>query len=196
MSEQELITAVKNSDAAAFKELGKLYYRQLYGFIWRRIGDKDSVEDLLQDLFLNIWRLRNNLDEKRSVKPYLFAAANNLIKNYLKSRSLKEKRISELLPDDLGTDSHGEKELYNYLDDVLSGIPENQKIVFLMNKFEGFKYSEIAEMLNISEKTVESRMSKILKTLRDKFRSAKLLLISLIVGIPGIWAIFKSGNYN
>ena len=158
--------------------------------MWRRVGEPDSVKDILQDLFLNVWRLRENLDEKRPVKPYLFAAANNLIKNYLKSRSLKEKRISELMPDDLGKEPTGDRELYLYLDDVLKGLPESQRVVFIMNKFEGFKYSEIADMLDISEKTVESRMSKILKVLRKKFSNSLIIILISLLGSFTLLALF------
>jgi len=67
-----------------------------------------------------------------------------------------------------------------YINDALEGIPEKLKTVFIMNKFEGFKYTEIAEMLDVSVKTVESRMSKILKILRRKFSSFILIIFFLI----------------
>jgi len=59
---------------------------------------------------------------------------------------------------------------------VLQDLPEDQRIVFILNKFEGFKYAEIAETLQISIKTVESRMSKALKHLREKLRHLLILL--------------------
>jgi RNA polymerase sigma-70 factor (ECF subfamily) len=178
LDEPELIRRIKNSDAAAFKELSKIYYKPLYGFIWRRTGDPEAVKDILQELFLSVWRLRNSLDEKRPVKPYLFAAANNRIKNFLKSKSLRGKRIIDSLSDELAAGRTPDADFSMFLEDALSGLPENQKMVFIMNKFEGFKYSEIAQMLEISEKTVESRMSKILKELRKRF--SKFALFSAL----------------
>jgi len=69
-----------------------------------------------------------------------------------------------------------------YINDALEGIPEKLKIVFIMNKFEGFKYLEIAEMLEISVKTVESRMSKILKILRKRYSGfLSIIFIFLIL---------------
>lgn len=194
MNEHELIKAIKNSDAFAFKELSKIYYQQLYGFVWRRIGNSDNVKDLLQDLFLNIWKLRNNLDENRPIKPYLFASANNLVKNHLKRKSLKNERMTDLHPDELSGNIGNENILDNYLDEALTDIPERLRIVFIMNKFEGFKYSEIAEMLEISEKTVESRMSKILKFLRNKFSLLVLIMTSAFIFSLCIDSVFTLFN--
>lgn len=178
MTETDLIKAVKNSDQAAFRLLSRQYYTQLYGFIWRRTGDAEAAKDILQDLFLNIWRLRENLDDSRSIKPYLFASANNLIINHIKRKSAHNSMFADISPDELSGNTH---DMNEYLDDVLKDIPEKLRIVFIMNKFEGFKYSEIAEMLEISEKTVESRMSRILKILRKKFVHMTTLILTIII---------------
>lgn len=148
-----------------------MYYNQLYSFIWRRVGDQDSTKDILQDLFLNVWKLRDQLDETKSIKSYLFTSANNLIINFLKRKSSLMKKIGSIPIENLSIDVNGQQEMDAYLNDALNGISEKLKIVFIMNKFEGFKYQEIAEILNISVKTVENRMSKILKLLRKKFSS-------------------------
>lgn len=178
IDEKELLKAIKNSNNNAFKELSEIYYKQLYGFIWRRIGDSETVKDILQDLLLNIWKLRHNLDEERPIKPYLFAAANNLIINYSKKKTFLRNNRVDLPQDGFLSNSSSSLEWEYYINDALKEIPENLRVVFMMNKFEGFKYAEIAEILRISEKTVESRMSKILKFLRKKYIHAlKLLLL-------------------
>ena len=175
-TEFELVKAIKTSDNHAFKEFCRIYYEPLYRFLWRKTRDEQTSLDLVQELFLNIWKHRKNLDESRSVKPYLYRSANNLAINHLKKKAVRQSYFVATPSAGLQSRPDGKREFQEYLDDVLQDLPEDQRIVFILNKFEGFKYAEIAETLQISIKTVESRMSKALKHLREKLRHLLSLL--------------------
>lgn len=79
--EPELIKALRQDDRGAFKTFCGIYYDPLYRFLWRKTRDEETAKDLVQELFLNIWKNRANLDETQSSKPYLYRAANNLAIN-------------------------------------------------------------------------------------------------------------------
>jgi len=175
--EKELIKAIKLSDGAAFKKLCQIYYEPLFRFLWRKTRVNEAAEDLVQDLFLNVWKARENLDENQSIKAYIYRAANNLAINYIRKKQLVQKSFPDNLEDDPADNSKSNMEFREVLDDILQDIPENQRAVFILNKFEGLKYKEIAETLQISIKTVESRMSKTLKVLRERLAHLICLII-------------------
>lgn len=181
-NEKDLLNSVINSDQDAFRKLSEIYYDPLYRFIWRKTRNAEMAKDLVQELFLNVWKLRKQIDPARSFKAYLYSAANNLTINYFKSTGRKQKYFTETDPAETSAIHTDPAEFQEYLEDVLNGLPEEQKTVFILNKFEGFKYEEIAKTLNISVKTVESRMGKILKVLRDKLSLFLVLLLLLFGG--------------
>jgi len=176
-SEKKLIRDIKLSNEGAFKELCRIYYESMYKFIWCKINNNEDAFDLVQELFLNIWKNRNNLNEDKSIKSYLYKSSLNLCINYLK-KSAKVQHLSidsknnEIISRDTEQQNWNED-----VDDILQDIPEIQKTVFRMNRFDGLKYTEIAEIFKISVKTVESYMSKTLKVLRDRMKHLLVLLL-------------------
>jgi len=173
-NELELIKAIRCADKTAFRGLCQIYYDALYRFLWRKTRDEETAKDLVQELFLNIWKNRANLDETQSSKAYIYRAAHNLAINHLKKKALRQTHIlSSAAAEQLsGTDE--QRDFEEYVEEVLQDLPEEQRLVFTLNKFEGLRYREIAEMLQFSVKTVESRMSKALKTLREKLGPAMI----------------------
>ena len=174
--EIELVAAIKLSDNTAFKALCQTYYEPLYRFLWRKTRNETTAMDLVQDLFLAVWKQRERLDETRSIKAYLYCSANNLAINHLKKKALKQSYFVEDVPVEQISQTETSRKFQEYVDDVLQDLPEAQRTVFMLNKFDGLKYAEIAEVLDISIKTVESRMSKTLKTLREKLRHLLVLI--------------------
>jgi len=168
--ELEIIKAVRRTDKAAFKALCEIYYDPLYRFLWRKTRDEESAKDLVQELFLNVWKNRANLDETQSSKPYLYRAANNLAINHLKKKAVRQAHALDSAAAGPRAAPDEQRDFLEYVEETLGDLSEEQRLVFTLNKFEGLKYNEIAEMLQISVKTVESRMSKALKTLREKLR--------------------------
>ncbi len=172
-TESILIKKINHSDKDAFKELCEIYYEPVFLYIRKKVYDTDIAYDLTQDVFLSIWNHRKNLDPEHNIKAYIYKTATNVSINFIKKRSSQSKYIITNGEEILRNASHDSPRNSLLLEEAFNGIPENQKTIFILNKFEGFKYKEIAEMLDISVKTVESRMSKILRTLRNR---AKYLL--------------------
>ncbi|MBN1999867.1 RNA polymerase sigma-70 factor [candidate division KSB1 bacterium] len=159
-TQSELIRALRESDLQAFRAVYDQYYESLYRFAFSRLRSPDSARDVLQDVFLRLWQQRHRLNPEKSMKAYLFQIAYHRIVDRLREISkIKTDKAEHTINKSI--DSHID------MQQAIEKLPEKMKITFIMNRYYGFKYREIAEMLKISEKTVEKRMSKALKKLRD-----------------------------
>ena len=146
-------------------------------FAFYKCGDKSASLDFVQDAFSKVWENCSKIDFEKA-KTYLFTTVNNLflnsvrhqkvVLNYAKESPYMDK--TNLSPEYLLE----EDEFKQKLQHVISNLSEDQREVFLLNRIEDKKYREIAELLNISQKTVEKRMSAALKILREKLEGVKL----------------------
>lgn len=147
-----------------------MYYKQVRNFLYYKTSQPDLSEDVAQDAFVKLWETREKID-KSSLKAYVFTIANNLMINKLKREQLKFKFLnySEQRNDNVTPEYLIEMQEFDQkLQAVLAKIPEGAREVFLMNRIDGLKYREIAEMLGLSMKAVEKRMSRALSILRDE----------------------------
>lgn len=166
-----LAQAVRAADHAAFKTLYYRYYEALYRFLWRYTRETQSSRDLVQEVFARVWQQRERLDPQKSLKAYLYRMAYNLAIDHLRKKphqpaSLEVQTAAEQ-PAYLPNEAF---DLPAALHSAIENLPEPLRLVFTMNRFDEATYAEIAEALQISVKTVESRMSKALKELREKLR--------------------------
>ena len=167
---------IKMGDEQAFELLFKKHYTTLCNFSNKYLFNPEEAQDVVQDVFLNIWENRDEIDPEESLKAYLFRiTANNSI-NKLRRRKVKTK-YDEILKfvyvENLGLSPHDsflERELSEYLGLAFNKIPPQCRRVFDLSRIDGLKYSEIAEYLRISVKTVESHMSKALAILRTELK--------------------------
>ncbi|MBJ6366935.1 RNA polymerase sigma factor [Snuella sedimenti] len=146
-------------------------------FAFYKCGDKAASLDFVQDAFAKIWENCSKIDFTKA-KTYLFTTVNNLFLNTVRHQKVvmtyeKEKPYMDrtnLSPEYLME----EEEFKQKLMSAISGLSAEQREVFLLNRIEGKKYREIAELLDISQKTVEKRMSGALKILRAKVEEIKI----------------------
>ena len=164
LSDNDLSDAISQSDEAAFEAFYFRYYKSLYRFIWSRTQSTDLAREIVQEVFIRLWQNRQNLDSRKSVKAYTYRIGYNLLLNHLRSKRIRRKYL------DSQRDNSPEEniELQTSIQIALQKLPEKIRVVFILNQLEGFKYAEIAEACGISIKTVESRMSKALRILREE----------------------------
>ena len=153
-----------------FKSIFELYAKDLKRFLYFKTQDMDLAEDILQDSFVKLWENCNKVEYSK-VKSYLFTVANNMFLNIKKHEKViwkhqKQhiKQANNETPEFLLL----EQEFLIKIEKAISDLPEKQRTVFLLNRIEKKKYKEIAEMLDISIKTVEKRMHFALKAMREK----------------------------
>jgi RNA polymerase sigma-70 factor (ECF subfamily) len=174
---QELLIRLKNGDILAFDELYRWYSHKLFSFVFRILKDENDSDDIVQEVFLKIWELREKLGDYRLLNSFIFTIA------YNNSISLIRKRISSTkyigyLRDLSVKQTQGDLiteieliELNKQVENLISNLPERQKQVFLLHREKGLTYPEIAEELRISKNTVENHMVKALKYLRQNLNN-------------------------
>jgi RNA polymerase sigma-70 factor, ECF subfamily len=166
----EIVELLKAGNPKSIDLLFENYYNYLCGVAFRMIEDNTYAEDIVQDLLLNIWNKRENLDINISLGAYLKRATINRSLNYLRSNHSKlEDSISppDVISQDKGSqDIMEQTELESQIHKIIEQLSPKCKIVFKMSRFEEMTYQEIAETLSLSVKTVENHIAKALKILR------------------------------
>ncbi len=153
-----------------FNQLYKTWGKPIYNFIFFKCGDDAQANDLVQEAFIKLWQNCAKVQEEKA-KSFLYTVANNMFLNevahkkvVLKHAQLQPQKINEQSPEYVLE----EKQFHKKLQDAIANLTEGQRTAFLLNRIEGKKYSEIAEILEISVKAVEKRMSQALASLRQE----------------------------
>jgi RNA polymerase sigma-70 factor (ECF subfamily) len=165
--ETELMLRVKAGDRAAFEELYALYRKPLANFLYRLCWNRTLAEDLLQETFLRLWRAAPGYEPAARVSTYVFKIAHNLHLNEAARR--REKLLEDADPelrDDPSADLH-RREVQKAVRKAIESLPEGERECLLLSEDQGFKYAEIAEILDIPVGTVKSRMFSAVARLRE-----------------------------
>lgn len=173
-SDQELIDLLRRDADNAVRVIFEQYYESICIRINRMIKNKAQTEDLAQELFLDFWKKRNDIEIKGSLKAYLSIAARNKTLNWIKSNKNHDFNSIEDVQQATNEQSAQKlmelEEMKSHIDEAIDLLPEKCKIVFILSRFEQLSYKEIAKNLDISPKTVENQISKALKMLRMKLQ--------------------------
>ena len=177
----KLVENIIAGNHAAFEILFKTYSQRLIYFSRRYVLDKQTAENIVQDVFFKVWQNRANLDPTKNTQSYLFTAVKNESLKQLRHLSVEKQQqenvsklsVVELTPDE----TIDKKELKEELNKAINDLPEKCREIFTMSRFDQLKYSEIADILGISIKTVETQMGRALKKLREQL----VHLISIIL---------------
>lgn len=186
--DREWIENIRKGDEESFEFLFKKYYLSLARFAWRYVGSKAIAEELIQELFTNLWEKREELDTKGSVRSYLYKSVRNLSLNHLKHQNVKNKYDSEWMaqignPQIEFRDDKREKQIREAIAQAIEELPERSRMTYKLHRYDGLTYSEIAEVMDISVKTVESQMTRTLKILRERLAwLLPFLMITLLAG--------------
>ena len=175
-SDTELIKRINDNDTDAFEFLFKSYFAPLCNFVYIRIRNKDNAKEIVQEVFVNIYKNREHWSPKGNIKSYLYRAVKNQMINFLKYSGNSKK--SDIEPDDLKTKNqpnplelYMQKELREAYLNAVSDLPEKCRETLLLVKDQGFSYKEVAELQNLSIKTVESQMRLAFQKLRKALKN-------------------------
>ncbi len=173
LTDQDLIAAMKDGDQKAFEQLYERYWSEVYTMIYRRISDKETTKDIVQEIFINLWRYRDRIIAERSLAPWLnVAAKKQAISWYRKQTSTKQREMLYQQEETLTTSSTEleTKELQDLLDNEIEKMPVNMKHAFQLSRYENKSIKEIAAELSLSEQTVRNNISLALERLRLRTR--------------------------
>lgn len=181
MNEKESIVKLRdNNDKDSFAFLYNLYWAKVYNFAQLYITSLVDVEEVVQEVFIKIWENRSSLKEEQNFEGYLFIVMRNLIFN--RSRKNLNETFYQLSVLEAVDESYSIEEemdaanLKVHIESLISTLSPRQQEVFRLSRDEQLSYREIAELLQISEKTVEHHISDALKFLRKNIRLYLLFL--------------------
>jgi RNA polymerase sigma-70 factor (ECF subfamily) len=165
---------IKDGDIREFERLFETYYAPLCQHANKILKDMDTAEDLVQEFFYHFWKNRETFTPKVSLGAYLYQSIRNNALHHLQHRNVRE-NYSQLIIENSQVPFEDEdnlemKELGKAIQATLQQMPERCAKVFSMNRFEGKKYREIADILSISVKTVEADMGKALQLFRKSLK--------------------------
>ena len=159
-----------------FKDLFLSYSKDLHDFLYYKFGENNNPKDIVQIAFEKLWNNCSNVTPEKA-KSYLFTVANNEMLNSISRKKTvlnyqqeKLKNYTIETPEFLME----EKEYHNRLQKAIEELTEEQRVTFLLNRIEGKKHQEIADMLGISRKAVEKRIYTALKILKEKVELGKI----------------------
>jgi RNA polymerase sigma-70 factor (ECF subfamily) len=164
------------------KELFDNHFHSLVLHAFRYIGDYCQSEEIVQDVFVKVWQNFEKVQDIKNLKAYLYKAVHNSSLNYLRHLKIQQKYLAEaaFINDTIENsveDSITEAETSNRVHNVVNKLPSNWKEALILSKYDKLKYHEIAEKMNISQKTVEKYISKALQLLRIELKDMLMAII-------------------
>jgi RNA polymerase sigma-70 factor, ECF subfamily len=190
-TEQELLARLKTGDEAALRIIFNLHYKTMLGQAHRLIPDAGLSKDLVQEVFVEVWNKREDLNIHTSLVAYLRRAVVNRSLNHIKT----QKRFILNEPDDwthIADESPADIDLKMIREDrsialhqAIEELPEKCRLVFNLSRFENLSHQEIADQLGISKKTIENQITKALKNLRKSLLEHPELSAIIILLLTG-----------
>src|SRR5687767_4981568 len=175
MDDSGVVTTFLGGEERAFEELVVRYQTRLLNFIYRTVGDRERAEDLVQEVFIRVYRHLHRFDRSKKFSTWAYTIASNLAKNELRNRSRSPLVLFQTIkgtnededrplqfedstsrPDDLYRKRH----LRELVEQTVAQLPEHHRQVFVLRELEGKSYEEIAEITDCNLGTVKSRLNR------------------------------------
>lgn len=184
--ERKLLLRIADGEEGAFKIIYDRYYSKVYTQAVRLLRSEVLGEELLQEVFLKLWRVRDGLTEINNLDAYLKTVTRNLCISALRRLAL-ENRYSKSIAEDYD-EAHNTteetiilKDTRKLINEAIAQLPKQQQEVYRLCHIEGLKYEQAAQQLKISSLTVQTHMKRALRNLRNYLRDHHELTVILII---------------
>jgi RNA polymerase sigma-70 factor (ECF subfamily) len=187
-SNTDLLKLLKNGDVRAFDAIYKKYSRRLFGFVFRYVKQETDTEEIVQEVFIKIWKSRDKIDVYSSFESFLFTIAHNATVNLLKKRATEQKYVEHVkslqrIEESYElTDEIHYKELKQKFQGLLNELSPRQKEIFQLSREVGLSNKEIAKKLGISVQTVKNHLVSTLSFLKSKLNN-DLIISGLFISL-------------
>jgi RNA polymerase sigma-70 factor (ECF subfamily) len=171
----ELVARMRAGDGAALEVAFRQFGPELMVYATRCLGSKDAASDVVQEVFVTLWKLRERLDVHESLRLYLFRAARNRVLNVERNARARE-RLASAIGGQLESGAPSviahlaEQEYAAVLAAAVAELPPRPREIFTMSRQRGMSYEQIASALGLSQKTIEGHMARALRDVRAKLR--------------------------
>jgi len=169
---EQILFRLKNDDKSAVDELFNYYYPRLYYFAKSILKIESEIDDILQEVFVKIWLNRNKIGNAETFNAYIFTITKNevlnLIRANLKDHTFRDELFLRSVAEEYHTPNQVEfDEVKTGIDHIVASLPPKRQQVFILSRTEGLSNREIAQQLNISEKTVEDHITHAIKHIKS-----------------------------
>ena len=185
-SDSELLNAINKSDNEAFELLYLRYFLPMCRYAHKKLQDEGIVEELVQDVFVDLWNKRNNVDVNLEVAGLLYAMLRNKALHELRAKMIQARHLANLAvlrkdvqAEELTNELYA-KEVQKKLQEAIQQLPPQCREAFTLSRYHHLSYKEIAERMSISINTVEKHIGKALRFLRQEFREYDLPVVVMI----------------
>ena len=171
LTDAQLLEQVKGSDVEAFRRLFERYQPILFRQVFFQTNETDQAHDIVQQTFISVWEHRRSIRSHLSFLAYILRISRNLIYDAMKHQKIRD-RIDVPLPPPAKSELDDPAEalhlalLQEKITSIINGLPQKCREIFLLSRFVGKTNQEIADLLQLSVRTVEHQISKALKVLR------------------------------
>lgn len=179
-----LIQLLETGDENAFQEIYKRYWYKLYTVARRKVEVQEDAEEIVQDIFVDLWerRIRLNINE---LDRYLFSAVKYKVLNYIKSRIVRQTYQRDTISLKVDADSNTEEalalqDLSQAITNGIENLPPKTQEIFRLNRLEGLSVREISDLLHIPERTVEYHITQSLRSMRVYLKDFVVLMLTLM----------------
>ena len=192
-TEQIWLTELRAGDQSALRKIFDQYYPLLLSDIYHYVPDEDSCKDLVQEVFVELWKKRETLHIHSSLRAYLRRAAINRALNYIKVQRRTQLEDTATWADtaDKSLQDIDHKNVQERreaaLHQAIEQLPEKCRLVFSLSRFEQLSHREIAEQLGISVKTIENQITKAMRQLRETMLKYPDLSSVVILALKWWW---------
>ena len=184
-TDHELLSQLKEGDRNAFTTLYNRYWDKLYSVAYNRLADEYEAEEAVQNIFLDLWKRKDTISLTHTISTYLSVAVKyhvftrlaQLRREKLRTEQLQ---LSAVEGKETTAEWLSERELKKQLEKSIRALPEKCRIVFLLSREQNLSNKQIAEELDISEKTVEGHITKALTTLKDSLSVTLPFLLTIL----------------
>lgn len=188
-SPESVVLYLNKGKVDAFEQIYQSYWSELYSYAYNILRDKAVCEEIVQEIFFSLWNKRREIQITHSIRAYLFTAVKFQTLNYIKSEKVKRNyaasygAFKKILFDNSNEENIHLADLKNLVENEVSKLPEKCQQIFRMSRNEHHSIKNIADLLNISHKTVENQLSKALKQLRSSLGQLFSLLILVLFAL-------------
>ncbi len=181
----KLIPFLREGEKIAFEEIYNDFFGVMHHLCVQYLHDTKVSEEIVQDTFMKLWEIRETLNEEFNIRNFLYTITKNNCLNYLRNQKIALKHQENIKYLEMRFNYEALEKLGSYLefeelrvkiDNAIAALPEDLRETFLLSRFEELRYKEIAEKLSISVKTVEARMTKSLRFLRQELKDYVTLI--------------------
>ena len=177
---EQIFLRLKNEDKSAVDDLFAYYYPRLFHFSKSILKLENGIDDILQEVFVKIWLNRQKIGNPETFNAYIFTMTKNevlnLIRSNLRDHTFKDQLFQYAVAEEYQNSAPLEyEEIKAGIDKIVANLPEKRQRVFVLSRNEGLSNKEIAQQLNISEKTVEDHITHAIKQIKSSMKEVGII---------------------